>query len=634
MAIFNIINFEPHLTYLNRSRMLSGLLGQAIRFTAARFVGKGYPFDKRKLIYNLGKEAHPNVSPVPPAASETMKARQFFAANQLSGSRRCVAGVYQKDPQGNLTQPMRWVRIGKFKGFVWSYLKPLLGKSLDNVIEVNRVSNDELELVHGHKTGVVPLPDLKVPHMELMDRVEVINNGNTLRVHYREKLVPQPDGTFRHLGYHDIDISKYGLGKLLRRGKYQVYENPNDPKDPYTVKLFTKRYRVTKRVAGPSELREDQSLQPDQEVKHDGVIDKFESRFYLKVTLTSRSTIKIPNLNLPPDFKATVIRVRSSILLQHENSANGKNQGDREWIPFDKKVQRFPAQVPGVPDRATYLHFEGDPRFPYGTKIKEGKLATCVASQHFAPKDPRSESQIWPWQDQGGGFFGEIKKSDDGLDWLSYPYGQMEGREDPWFMPKGGHSLQAGKYLSWSAIFTGSNGMDRAPWVDRLFLTEELEFDAPFWSQLMHSVTITEDAEGAHEKAMVFDEQTYYDREAKSIASIIDNMNMGDRQRRRWGAMVGYFLSFAFKYLGDEIIRCRIFGALGKIPLIGRPFERARIPHVYTKEQIHEWVNTGTWFLDAIAKYILALTPALYIFGGLSPSRPPCSLFLPGCTRP
>ena len=315
-----------------------------------------------------------------------------------------------------------------------------------------------------------------------------------------------------------------------------------------------------------------------------------------------------------------MIRVRSSILFQHENNLNGKNPGDQEWFPFDKKTQHFPAEDPDQPERTTYLHFEGDPRSPYGgTGLVWGKFEMCVAPQHFAPKDPRSESQLWPWHDQGGGFFGEIKKSDDGRDWLSYPNGQIEGREAPWFMPQGTHSLQASKYISWAAIFTGSNGIERAPWINRLFLQEELEFDAPYWSQLMHFVTITEDAQGAHEKALVYDEHTFYDQESKSLASIIETINMGDRQRRRWGAMVGYFLSFAFKYLRDEIIRCRLFGILAKIPVLGIPFERARIPHVYTREQIHEWINTGTFFLDALIKYIFALTPALYIFLGFTP---------------
>lgn len=669
MAIPLIKNTDPQSVKI-RSRVWSTVLGQVMRFTSGRFTGKRYLADPRRLGYNVGSEHHPNVELQMPQTNETMKAGQFFKANDLSGSRKCVVGVYQKDNEGNMTQPMRWVSVGRFRAFYWAHIKSLFtGRNLDNVIRVERRGADELQLTHAHRTGVVALEGLQIPHMELMDRVELREGGKLLRVYYREKIT----GATNDNGWEDINIERYGLHRIVSRGRFDIYENPNDPADPYALKLFTKRYRVTRRVAGPVELRsenENPGVPEDQEVKYGGLIANgaLETQFYLKVTLTTKSKIRVPDLNgLPPDFQATVIRVRSALKFKHLNDKNGRGAGDVDWVPFNQDIQHFPSYVvyreevqrifgadnswrdiftdpdneilifkhdardliKNIADRGrrrkllkvlrrvqgwtTHLVPAGDPRSDYGSGVKDGKLGTSVTSQHFAPNRPEAENQKWPLNDQMG-FFGEAKRS-----FMAWPYGAMEGNETPWFMPQGAHSLQVSKFLSWAAIFTGSNGMDRAVWMDRLFQMEDVEFDAPYWSQLLHLITITEDAQGAHEKALLFDEHTMYDAEVKSLASTIPHIKQGSLQRRRWGAMIGYFLSFSFKYLKDEVIRCRLYGTLAKLPLIGRVFERKRIPHIYTPAQIHEWINTGTWYLDSLTKYIFALTPALYVFFGLTP---------------
>jgi hypothetical protein len=661
MAIPLIKNTDPQ-SIKYRHRLWSTVLGQVIRFTAGRFTGKRYMADPRRLGYNVGSEHHPNVELQMPQTGETMKAGQFFKAHNLSGSKKCVVGVCQKDNDGNVTQPMRWVSVGRFRDFYWTYIKSLLtGRKLDNVIRVERQGADELQLTHAHRTGVVALEGLQIPHMELMDRVELREGGRTLRVYYRD------------LGWHDVDISRYGLHRIVSRGRFDIYENPGDQSDPYTLKLFTKRYRVTRRVAGPVELRdenENKGIAEDQEVKYGGLIANgaLETQFYLKVTLTTKSKIRVPNLNgLPPDFQATVIRVRSALKLKHLNDKNGRAVGDVDWVPFNQDIQHFPSYVvyreeierlfgadnswrdvftdpdneiltfkrdagdliKNIADRSrrrkmlkvlkrvqgwsTHLVPAGDPRSDYGSGVKDGHLGTCVTSQHFAPNRPDAENQRWPLNDQRG-FFGEAMRS-----FLAWQYGGIEGKEPPWFMPQGDHSLQVSKFLSWAAIFTGSNGMDRAVWMDRLFQMEDIEFDAPYWSQLLHLITITEDAQGAHEKALLYDEHTMYEAEVKSLASTIPHIKQGALQRRRWGAMIGYFLSFSFKYLKDEVIRCRLYGALAKLPLVGRIFERKRIPHIYTPAQVHEWINTGSWYLDSLTKYVFALTPALYVFFGLTP---------------
>ncbi|MEA3493273.1 MAG: hypothetical protein U9R38_02680 [Candidatus Margulisiibacteriota bacterium] len=594
----------PFIKNTNPQSIRFGLLGRAIRFTAARFTGKRYLWNARKLGYKIGSEEHPNVGVLAPTDAETLRAKQFFKENNIDGSRKCVVGVYKRDDNGQV-ETMRWVSVGKIKGFIWAYLRPLLGKSLDNVIHVRKSGEQELELTHGHRTGVIELTDMQIPNIQWADRVEVLDQGKTLRVHYREQL----SEARRYLDYEDFDITQYGLHKAIKQGKVEVFHNPNDSTDPYTAKVFTKRWSVESRKPAPEGLGEDT------------VIDKTSPRFYLKVTLTSKSKFKVKGLELKDGYDATVVRVRSSLKLVHLNESNGKTEGAVEWMPFDKKVQSFPARTEENKKNATHMHPEGDPRDDLGSGVKDGMLSQVVASQHFAPLQPEVESQIWPYHDQLG-YFGEDMRS-----FLAYPHGEVEGRKTPWFMPKGRHSLQEGKFISQAAIFTGSNGMDRAVWIDRLFMMEDVELKRPQWSQLMHLITITEDAQGAHEKALVFDEHTMYDPEVKSIAATIETVKAGYGQRRRWGAMIGYFLSFAFKYVKDEWVRHRAYGALSKLPLAGRIFARKKIPHTYTAAQSHEWINTGSWYFDTVVKYAFAITPSLYIFFGMTP-LPATMLFL------
>ena len=576
MAIIGLNNCQP------RNFQISG---DSLSFTAHRFIGKSFPIDPRKVIYSAGSQANPHLQMV-----GADRKNAFFESHNLEGSRSMVIGIYQKDGEGNLTEPVKWVSVGKLKGLYTTYIKPLFeGKSLQNIAREEIVGRD-LHLTHITDKRLIVINDLKVDPQQKenmlrqlmsipqtwVDHATLENNNQTLRVHLTHP------STQRDMGHVDIDVRFLSLPK-------NVYQNPEDPK--YHFRIF-------------STSEEIDVLERDQR----GVISRSRPKFVMEYFTCEESVMHdvIPKDVVGPNYKATVVRVRSSVVVKHLDQSNGRNptasKAVLEKLPFNHDAVTVPRQ----------LHFDPNPESIYGSKFRDGEIENMVSPQHLV-EYREDENKGFPVRDQKF-FFGEKNRSR-----YAFPFGQVESRPIPWYVPQGAHSLEYEKSITGSAIFTGSNSERIGPWKEGVFEYDEIGHEIAKPTSLIEPRNITEDASGAKQKKQIFGYATRFVRTVLAIGRSIDNFLMCMIQRRRWAAMIWEWLSFGGHYAGDELIRCRLFGYLSRVPVIGKAFEELRIESVYTIEQLHNWLNVGTWYLDTLCKYIFAITPALYVFFGFTP---------------
>lgn len=566
--------------------------GDTIRFNADRWIGKGFPFDPKKIIYNLGPEGAPHLQMVG-ADNKNL----FFESRNLKGSRSMVIGIYKKDTEGNITNDgIRWVSVGKLRGLYTTYIKPVLtGKSLQHIAK-EEIRDRDLHLTHITGKNLVVINDLPLDPatkdaflQRLMsipqtwvDHATLENNNRTLRVH-----LTHPSNQ-RDMGHEDIPIDFLNLPK-------NIYQDPDD------AKFHFKLYSCSEEI--------DVLARDDR-----GVVSRSRPKFVLEYHTYKESVMKdiIPENVVSKDFKATLVRVRSSILAKHLDNANGREVIDPahpdkkkniiEVLPFNHDAVTVPRQ----------LHFDSNPEAIYGSKFRWGETDTMVSPQHLAVFH-EDENKGWPTRDQKF-FFGEKIRCR-----YAFPFGQVEGREVPWYVPYGAHSLQYEKSLTGSAIHTGSNSEMVGPWKEGIFEYDEVDSEIAKPTSLIHPRSITEDALGAKEKKQIFGLATKMVRYVLALGRCVDHFLQVWVQRRRWAAMIGEWLSFGMHYFIDEVIRSRLFGALSHVPGIGRIFEELRIESIYTTAQLHNWLNVGTWYLDTLCKYVFALIPALYVFFGFTP---------------